>query len=96
MHVVVVPVELSVARVAARVRRGGHDVPEDKIRDRWERLWPIVGTAIGEANEAFVYDNSGRSPKPVAEFTTGNGFWRSPHDEPPWWPAPLTPWRLTP
>src|SRR6185312_14341909 len=39
LHVVMVPVELSVQRVLERVRRGGHDVPEQKIRERYERLW---------------------------------------------------------
>jgi predicted ABC-type ATPase len=90
LHVVVVPVELSVARVAARVRGGGHDVPEGKVRECWQRLWPIVRAAIDEANEAVLYDNSGRSATPIAEFTHGRRTWRSPHGEPDWWPAPLT------
>lgn len=38
LHVIMVPVELTVQRVRERVRRGGHDVPESKIRDRYERL----------------------------------------------------------
>lgn len=33
LHIVVVP-DLAVARVAERVRHGGHDVPEDKVRSR--------------------------------------------------------------
>jgi hypothetical protein len=41
LHVVVIPVELSVLRVQARVESGGHDVPEDKIRQRHERLWAL-------------------------------------------------------
>jgi predicted ABC-type ATPase len=40
LHVVMVPEGLAVARVAQRVRDGGHDVPEDKIRSRYLRLWP--------------------------------------------------------
>ncbi|HRE02704.1 MAG TPA: zeta toxin family protein, partial [Ilumatobacteraceae bacterium] len=42
LHVVIVPVELSVARVANRVTVGGHDVPVDKVRGRFARLWPLV------------------------------------------------------
>ncbi len=34
LHVIMVPVELTVQRVLDRVQRGGHDVPEQKIRDR--------------------------------------------------------------
>jgi predicted ABC-type ATPase len=36
LHVVLVPDDLTVAR---GVRRGGHAVPEDTIRERYHRLW---------------------------------------------------------
>lgn len=39
LHVIMVPVDLAVQRVRERVRRGGHAVPEQKIRERYERLW---------------------------------------------------------
>jgi predicted ABC-type ATPase len=43
--VVIVPEELAVARVAERVAQGGHDVPEEEIRGRYQRLWAErVGT----------------------------------------------------
>jgi predicted ABC-type ATPase len=58
LHVVLVPVGLSVARVADRVRRGGHDVPEDKVRARHGRLWTYVADAVALSDECFVYDNS--------------------------------------
>ncbi len=37
--VIAVPEEISVARVPMRATDGGHDVPEDKIRSRYRRLW---------------------------------------------------------
>ena len=46
LHVVLVPVELSVARVAERVVEGGHRVPEEKIRSRFERVWPLVAAGL--------------------------------------------------
>lgn len=58
LHVVMVPVELTVQRVRERVCRGGHDVPEHKIRDRYERLWSHIYQAIRLADEAEVFDNS--------------------------------------
>jgi len=58
LHVVMVPVELSVQRVLERVRRGGHDVPEQKIRERYERLWEHIASAIRIADVAEVFDNS--------------------------------------
>ncbi len=58
LHVIIVPVELTVQRVLERVRRGGHAVPKQKIRDRYERLWDHIGEAIRIADVAEVLDNS--------------------------------------
>jgi predicted ABC-type ATPase len=58
LHVVVIPEELSVQRVAHRVRLGGHAVPEGKIRERYRRLWPLVVQARELADFTYVYDNS--------------------------------------
>ena len=89
VHVLMVPEELAVARVAARVAAGGHAVPEDKIRGRYQRLWPLVADAIGWADTATAYDNTTRDgPRPVAVwshgFAVGDPAW------PGWAPAPLT------
>lgn len=73
LHVVTVPESLPVARVAARVARGGHDVPAEKIRERYLRLWPLVATARDLADRATFYDNS-RAARPfrvVATFERG-------------------------
>jgi len=61
LHVVLVPLDLSVARVDERVRRGGHTVPTNKIRARYERLWELVARAAGDADRTFFYDNSSAS-----------------------------------
>jgi predicted ABC-type ATPase len=58
VHVVMVPEDLSVARVAARVAAGGHDVPEVKIRERWRRLWANVVAAAEVSDETVFWDNS--------------------------------------
>jgi predicted ABC-type ATPase len=72
LHVLLVPEELAVARVAARVVAGGHTVPEDKVRGRYHRLWPLVAEAILLADTATVYDNAQRSgPRTVATFSHG-------------------------
>ena len=67
LHVVIVPVELAVARVSDRVRRGGHDVPVDKIRQRYDRLWPLVAQAMARADRTDLYDNS-RAETPLRRF----------------------------
>jgi predicted ABC-type ATPase len=89
LHVVIVPEELAVARVADRVRVGGHDVPEDKIRERYRRLWPLVVDAISRVDEAHVYENTTTAAalRRVASFARGH-----PLEEPSWpdWtPDPL-------
>jgi predicted ABC-type ATPase len=89
VHVVLVPEAVAVARVAARVVAGGHTVPEDKIRGRYQRLWPLVAEAIVLADTATVYDNSQRKgPSVVADFShgfvVGNPLW------PDWTPEALT------
>jgi predicted ABC-type ATPase len=58
-HINVRRPELSVSRVAQRVDEGGHDVPEEKIRERFERNQPLIREAVLLADHAFVYDNSG-------------------------------------
>ena len=58
LHILLVPVELTVARVEDRVGNGGHPVPEAKIRERFARLWRLVAEGIEPADDATVYDNS--------------------------------------
>ena len=73
LHVMMVPVELTVARVAYRVAHGGHDVPETKIRERYARLWALVLDAAKIAARATFYDNTrARTPfVPAARLERG-------------------------
>lgn len=88
LHVVMVPEELAVQRVVHRVASGGHAVPEDKIRQRYERLWPLVVEAIGRADTARVWDNSRHDgPGQVALFARGMPV--GPCSWPTWTPQPL-------
>ena len=73
LHVIMIPEELAVQRVAVRVEVGGHDVPEDKIRGRFKRLWQLVRQAIAVTDEAEILDNSrAESPfRQVARYLNG-------------------------
>lgn len=64
---------LSVNRVAARFKQGGHDVPEDKIRERFERNKPLIRQAMLLADNAFVYDNSRFGVAPARCITFKDG-----------------------
>jgi predicted ABC-type ATPase len=49
-------------------------VPEDKVRERYQRLWVLVAQALRMADTASVYDNSNsRTPyQRVARFEKGH------------------------
>src|SRR5882672_3052090 len=72
--------ELHGARVRSRVARGGHDVPEEKIRERYDRSRVNLIELMPRLTELRVYDNSleadpqaGRAPQPtlILHFATG-------------------------
>ena len=72
LHVLLIPEELALQRVKHRVKAGGHDVPENKIRQRYQRLWPLLVTAITRCDSATVFDNSGlKGPRIVAQMSVG-------------------------
>jgi len=50
--------ELHIARVRARVTRGGHDVPEEKIRERYARSLLNLIRLMPKLTELRLYDNS--------------------------------------
>ncbi len=47
-----------VARVKARVARGGHDVPEARIRERYDRSRANLARLVPKLAAVKVYDNS--------------------------------------
>ena len=60
--------EMSIRRVAGRVSLGGHDVPADVIRRRYERGLANFFTLYRPLAHTWrVYDNSGPAPVLVAE-----------------------------
>jgi predicted ABC-type ATPase len=73
LHVLLIPEDLAVERVKHRVRAGGHDVPEAKIRQRHRRLWALVAEAIAQSDSATVYDNTRLDgPRIVAQMSEGH------------------------
>jgi predicted ABC-type ATPase len=72
LHVLMVPsVDTSIARVARRAAAGGHDVPDRKVRDRWERVWPLLAQAALQADEANIYDNSAHHAVQIVKVNLG-------------------------
>lgn len=82
LHIVMIPLELSGPRVRGRVAGGGHDVPAEKLAERYERLWPLVVEAVPSAARTVFWDNSvDDGPVAVAAFRYGIA------DHPPRWPV---------
>lgn len=54
---------LAISRVMERVRVGGHSVPDDVVRRRYDRGWRNFQEIYQDlVDEWFVYDNSGTMP----------------------------------
>lgn len=63
-------VDLAIERVKTRVREGGHNVPEEDIRRRYERGWSnFNGVYKPLADRWTVFDNSGERPIIIEEST---------------------------
>lgn len=89
LHIMMVSLEQSLARVSLRMKLGGHSVPAEKIASRYSRLWEFVAEARKIADTTRIYDNSvAKNPfRLVAEYTHGvldyEGDW------PAWTPRAL-------
>lgn len=70
IYVVLKTVELNIARVALRVRNGGHDVPRHKIIERRQRSFEQLPWFFAHADRALVYDNS-NTPRKIVEKRGG-------------------------
>jgi predicted ABC-type ATPase len=73
-------VDLHIARVRSRVVRGGHDIPEEKIRERYDRSRINLIELMPRLTELRVFDNSfdadphaGRVPQPTLILRLAKG-----------------------
>ena len=73
LHVGVDSSDLSVSRVKGRAEEGGHDVPDDRIRARFDRGQPLIREAILKADRGMVFDNSelNAPPRQMLVFADG-------------------------
>lgn len=72
-HISVEHPDLSVARVGERVKEGGHPVPEQKIRQRYNRNGPLIRQAILQSDIGHVFDNSALNQSPQRMLTFSHG-----------------------
>lgn len=60
----------SLARIANRVKRGGHDIPLDDVERRFAGRWEALAAVLPYCDEAEFYDNDNGFVK-VAEYRNG-------------------------
>lgn len=84
-------VHLSEARVAQRVRVGGHDVPPDRLERRFRQSLANLGEALKFVPEVHVYDNSSAEIpyRLVLSIRKSRTEFRA--DPPPDWLKPVLP-----
>jgi predicted ABC-type ATPase len=79
--------ELHIARVRARVAKGGHDIPEPRIRERYDASRLNLIRLLPSLSELWVYDNSkdadpdaGVAPEPRLVLHVRHGAVVGPRD----------------
>lgn len=60
--------KINIERVKVRIEKGGHDVPEDRIIDRYKKALDNLYEATKLSDRAFFIDNSGQSHELLAEY----------------------------
>jgi predicted ABC-type ATPase len=63
--------ERNVERVRLRVLKGGHAVPENKIRERHTRSLTQMPWFLEQADQAWLFDNSGAQPRLIGTKDAG-------------------------
>jgi len=90
--------ELHIARVRSRVARGGHDIPEEAIRRRFEhsrvnliQLMPVLAALRVYDNSAEADPADGKAPCPTLVLHMERGRILNPQDLPltPDWAKPV-------
>jgi predicted ABC-type ATPase len=90
--------ELQIARVKARVARGGHDISEKDIRRRYEHSRLNLIELLPFLRALRIFDNSaeadpavGQTPKPMPVLSTERGRILEPKDlrQTPEWAKPI-------
>ena len=90
--------DLHIRRVRSRVAHGGHDIPVEKIRERWNRSRENLIRLLPLIDHLRVYDNSqeadpvaGQQPQPVLLLEMQRGKITAPADlsNAPDWAQPI-------
>jgi predicted ABC-type ATPase len=81
--------ERCVGRVRERALLGGHDVPDEDIRRRYDRSLANLTAAIHLPDRAILFDNSGTERRKIVEIEHATVIWRA--EKEPFWVITLAP-----
>lgn len=68
--------EVSMRRVALRVQKGGHDVPVQKLEERWKRSLEYLVWFAPKADRLTVYDNTVDPARVLVKAVKGLLTWK--------------------
>lgn len=67
IYVLLDSVDRNIERVRLRVKKGGHDVPEAKVRERYLRSLSQLPWFLERVDEAWIFDNSAARPRLIGK-----------------------------
>lgn len=74
-YVLTSDVEVNVARIKMREMQGGHGVPEEKIRSRFDRAMKLIPELIEVCDILHIYDNTVEPQRIFKKRKTKNFCW---------------------
>jgi len=77
-------VETNINRVKERVLKGGHNVPEEKIRERYTKSLELLFDAVKNSDRAYIFDNSENKMVWLAESENGKNIQLKTDAVPQW------------
>jgi predicted ABC-type ATPase len=75
---------INLERIKNRVKKGGHNVPDDKVIARYHRSLDLLLAAVKQTNRAYLFDNSGENQIFIAEITNGIDLQFNTQNIPTW------------
>lgn len=87
LHVILIQLATTQARVQGRVAAGGHSVPPEKVSARYERMWGLIAGAVPMCTATVIWDNDGDQMHLVARLLGTELV--QPATWPEWTPAPI-------
>ena len=77
IYVLTSDVNINVLRVESREAMGGHGVPEDKIRSRYQKALALIPQLVEVCDVMHIYDNSSRPFRIFKKRKTDYFYWEN-------------------